>query len=330
MTDLSPPSSGYPADSQFHVAPSLLDFAAPDGSEHLQTENKTSGDQPNPEDATSVEADPTPSSDLRRKHELHQKGSLPARFSKYFADVEARIQELVTTITKEKTSFFETADVLAKNKRECNPDTFKDIYRAAGIGRKSADNYLRVANAKHLRKPEFLPYLPTTAGPLIDLANSDKWTEEKIKKCINAKVMRSDVSRARLKKWWFEEQGTSRNVAKQEKPYTSGAVYEARCVLYYHTSLPISHRTSIEEMLLTWRPAAPADVNTEGKPYLVLRKLSAKESKRHTHDRFCDQAGYILREDGSPMSPTQVRTTDETVYAEPWNDSLGVRPGDIV
>jgi hypothetical protein len=100
---------------------------------------------------------------------------------------------------------FEIGDLLAYAKRELYDEDYGRVVAETGLRSTSnADNYIRVAAAKPLRKEEFRQHLPVGVGALIDLAT---WEEDQIRKCIDDGVMHHDATRQELKGWATKHRG---------------------------------------------------------------------------------------------------------------------------
>jgi hypothetical protein len=117
--------------------------------------------------------------------------------------VEHWVSAIDELIGKQKRTSFEIGDLLIKAEAELAKTHFAKVVRSSGLrSKQNAHNYMRVARAKHLRKPEIFNLLPTTVGALIDLA---AWSENEITQGITAGIIHPQSERKKLKKWvnWF-------------------------------------------------------------------------------------------------------------------------------
>ena len=96
-----------------------------------------------------------------------------------------------------RASIFDLGTELAEAKKRLSYAAFKTVIAKSGVWSLStADNYIRVAKAGHLRLSEFQAHLPMGVGVLIDLA---AWDAASIKKCIAQGYMHPAATRTNLR-----------------------------------------------------------------------------------------------------------------------------------
>ena len=102
-------------------------------------------------------------------------GDTPRSKKKSVEDWISAIHEL---IGKQKRTVFEIGDLLIQAEAELSKKNFGNVAKASGLrSKQTANNYMRVARAEHLRKPDMFKRLPTSVGALIDLA---AWEDREI------------------------------------------------------------------------------------------------------------------------------------------------------
>jgi hypothetical protein len=113
--------------------------------------------------------------------------------------VEEFVDKIRASRDLQRRSVIDTGQLLVEAKSQLTGADFRSVVKKAGLqSMPTAENYMRVAQAPHLQNPEFRSFLPVGVGALIDIA---AWTEEAIRDCIAAGVMRPDVERATLRHW---------------------------------------------------------------------------------------------------------------------------------
>ena len=123
-------------------------------------------------------------------------GDTPRSKKKSVEDWVLAIDEL---IGKQKRTVFEIGDLLIQAETELSKKNFGNVAKASGLrSRQNANNYMRVARAGHLRKPEVFKHLPTSVGALIDLA---AWSEREVTEAVRTKIIHSQSGRDKLRKW---------------------------------------------------------------------------------------------------------------------------------
>jgi hypothetical protein len=300
---------------------------------------------------------------LYRKAEVGEPNLTPIPGSEVKAYVKSIQDKVIASLKKQTGSIFETADLLAEAEQKLVHvrNEFKKVWQKAGLKSKSnVENYIRIAKAKYLRKPEFLPHLPVTVGALIDLANSEKWSEEAIKACINARVMSPGCTRETLKKWINKstpeaqaaEQVSAELGSEQEATeQVPTQVYEVAFVVYVHRSLTKKDRVLVTNRLLDFNPSATWCKEHQNYPPLVIREADYRDKKdiekRDWSDRYSDQEGTIITQEHTineagdvvgtdewnPLyvqGSNPIRQDDETFTLEPWDEKHGTRPGDLI
>ncbi len=107
--------------------------------------------------------------------------------------------EIDTTIGSQRRSLFDLGDLLLSAQDELSKTNFKKAVKASGLKSDvTANNYMRVANSKHLRDPAIINHLPTTVGALIDLA---AWDPRELRKAADEGILTPSTKRSMLKKW---------------------------------------------------------------------------------------------------------------------------------
>lgn len=102
-------------------------------------------------------------------------------------------------IGQQKRTAFDIGDLLIGAAGKLARKTFNDVVKASGLrSKQNANNYMRVARAAHLRKPEIFPNLPTSVGALIDLA---AWEDREIEFALRDGVIHPQSDRSKLRKW---------------------------------------------------------------------------------------------------------------------------------
>lgn len=266
-------------------------------------------------------------------------------------------QKIKQAVTDQRKSIFEVADLLRHCSVVLYKKDFMKCWKAAGFTSwTSVQNYIRVAEAEHLRKPEFQPYLPARVGHLIDLVT---WTEDEIRAAINSKLMCSNVPRSALKKWIKDVRGEPTGEQTEhpsgQSPGDSGysqedngadefwdadgnyigPIYEAAFVVYMHQPMTLKDRDNLITMLEDYAPEAQA-AGKQPPRYVVCRKLERKDD--YGIDRWSDYQGAELTKcsgewepryvDGPPGWNNPIRSDEELLdFAEPWDASLGREPG---
>ena len=117
--------------------------------------------------------------------------------------VEDWVLAIDELIGKQKRTVFEVGELLIQADAELPKKHFRDVVKASGLrSRQNANNYMRVARAEHLRKPDIFKHLPTSVGALIDLA---AWSEREVTEAIRTKIIHPQSERNKLRKWihWF-------------------------------------------------------------------------------------------------------------------------------
>ncbi|MFM9899014.1 hypothetical protein [Sphingorhabdus sp.] len=104
-----------------------------------------------------------------------------------------------TKIGSQRSSLFDLGDLLLSAQDELSKTNFKKAVKASGLKSDvTANNYMRVANSKHLRDPAIIKHLPTTVGALIDLA---AWDPRELRKAADEGILTPSTKRSMLKKW---------------------------------------------------------------------------------------------------------------------------------
>jgi hypothetical protein len=92
--------------------------------------------------------------------------------------VEDWVLAIDELVVNQKRTVFEIGDLLIQAEAELPKKHFLNVVKASGLkSKQTANNYMRVARAPHLRKPDIFKHLPTTVGALIDLA---AWSENEL------------------------------------------------------------------------------------------------------------------------------------------------------
>ena len=113
--------------------------------------------------------------------------------------IEEWAAEIDTTIGSQRRSLFDLGDLLLSAQDELSKTNFKKAVKASGLKSDvTANNYMRVANSKHLRDPAIINHLPTTVGALIDLA---AWNTQELRKAADEGILTPSTKRSMLKKW---------------------------------------------------------------------------------------------------------------------------------
>ena len=116
--------------------------------------------------------------------------------------IDQWISKIDETIGSHRRNIFEFGDLLLAAESELSKSAFKKVLKASGLRSDSnANNYMRVAECKHLRDPKIQNHLPSTLGVLIDLAGPN-WGPKAIKMAIEEGVLHPGAQRAKLKKWY--------------------------------------------------------------------------------------------------------------------------------
>ena len=118
------------------------------------------------------------------------------------------VDEWVSVIDKlvgrQKLAVFDIGDTLVLAKGALSKKEFSKVVRDSGLkSKQNANNYMRVAQAEHLRKPDVFPHLPTSVGALIDLA---AWDEGPFGEGIRTGIIHPQCQRKQLQKWlhwWY-------------------------------------------------------------------------------------------------------------------------------
>ena len=119
-------------------------------------------------------------------------GDTPRSNKKSVEDWISAIDEL---IGKQKRTVFEIGDLLIQAEAELSKKNFGNV----GLrSKQTANNYMRVARAEHLRKPDMFKRLPTSVGALIDLA---AWEDREIEFGLRDGVIHPQSERAKLRQW---------------------------------------------------------------------------------------------------------------------------------
>lgn len=122
--------------------------------------------------------------------------------SKRKRTVEDSILKIDELIGQQKRTVFEIGDLLVSMQAEMPKSHFRNAVKGSGLrSMQTANNYMRVAKAEHLRKPDVFPHLPTTVGALIDLAC---WKDWPIERAIQNRIIHPQSERSKLRKWLHE------------------------------------------------------------------------------------------------------------------------------
>ena len=112
--------------------------------------------------------------------------------------VEDWVLAIDELIGKQKRTVFEVGDLLNQADAQLSKKHFRDVVKSSGLrSKQNANNYMRVARAAHLRKPDIFKHLPTSVGALIDLA---AWENREIQFGLRDGVIHPQSERAKLRK----------------------------------------------------------------------------------------------------------------------------------
>jgi hypothetical protein len=127
------------------------------------------------------------------------RGGTTSAVTKNQRSVDEWVSSIDQMITAQRSGVFEVGDHLIQAQNELTKKKFSEVIKQSGIkSRQNAQNYMRVATRKFLRRPEIFRQLPTSVGSLIDLA---AWPDKDIEEAIRQEVVRPHAERARLRKW---------------------------------------------------------------------------------------------------------------------------------
>ena len=113
--------------------------------------------------------------------------------------VEDWVLAIDELIGKQKRTVFEIGDLLIQAETELAKKPFSNAVKASGLrSKQNANNYMRVARAEHLRKPDIFKHLPASVGALIDLA---AWGDREIDFGLQNGVIHPQSERAKLRQW---------------------------------------------------------------------------------------------------------------------------------
>ncbi len=187
--------------------------------------------------------------------------------------------EIDTTIGSQRRSLFDLGDLLLSEQDELSKTNFKKAVKASGLKSDvTANNYMRVANSKHLRDPAIINHLPTTVGALIDLA---AWDPRELRKAADESILTPSTKRSMLKKW--RSQLHDGFLGRNELKSARDAMHDGIIVGYVIAHRDFGYKTKIvpaEEM--EKRDAIVADfisqahaIDTNPKFYIARDKFEA-------------------------------------------------------
>ncbi len=166
----TPPPGTYTlqADSQFQSVTTMVDFTQPESGDIPASETQVAVHQPTHNCELRDTIETAADGDLQRKQEPLEEIDLPDRHEIPGSEVreylKIRTEKLKACLAKRLEGAFEAGDLLRVDERKLDRQEFKKLWKDAGLKSVSnVNNYIRIARAKHLRKPE-LGFPPTTPG----------------------------------------------------------------------------------------------------------------------------------------------------------------------